>query len=527
MSIAPQDQERENQRVRLQSLYEARRFQDAADLGASLATRWADSYHFHLLRGLALMELRHFEDAITCFEKALALKPGHHQAVESMAWCIGKVGRSDDALATFAEIFYTTPTHNTATALLRVAFDATEQDRPLMDMLLAYFYPNYFQRHPDHYIVLSRFTPFAEWCAANGVTFDTYDPGGDTYLTLPDGTPVPPYHAPPVQFAKVPGAGVIAGLDWLIAPNGEFLDGSGLTLFKKMTGQRFVGVAFVPFASDPPRNRVLHPRTKSEIHIDEDVLFLSAPLLHHFGHWVADHLPRLMAWRQAGKAPLKIFTLASLPEAQRETLAHFGVQAADMIEAPEDGQFYRFRSITTLNLGDTQRPAPILPKFLYSGLALKKTPLSREIPGGRYFLERSQTHRGRDIANREELQAVLDEFGFEVIRRPELSVAEQDVKFSEASIILSPFGSDTVTFFQIRPGTDFVVLNFENMEQVYPDIEAVLPRYCALLGMWYHAIACGLAPREGKMLYHGDMIVDCGALRRTLTAIVARRAGQH
>jgi hypothetical protein len=511
---------------RLQRLHDAKQYQEVVDASAALIERWGESYRFHLLRGLSLMELRDFEGAISCFQKVQEMKPAEPRSVESLAWCLRKVGRIDDALPSFAEIFYTQPTYATATALLRVAFDCAEEDRPLMEVLLRFFSPDYFEQHPDHDIVMSPFVPFEAWCIANGIGFDVIDPGGNMYLSHVDGTPVEPYHAPPVKFATVPGASTIVGLDWLINPAGEFLDGSGLVLFKQLFGQRFHGPRFVAFAADPARDRVLHARAKGETYIDEDVLFLSAPLLHHFGHWIYDHLPRLMAWRRPGKAPLKLFTAASLPAPHRETLAHFGVQPADLIEAPAAGEHYRFRSATTLCLGDTQRPAPVLAKFLAGGLALKKEPLPPGAAGGRYFLERSQTARGRDIVNREALQAVLDEFGFQSIRRPDFTVAEQDAFFSEASIILSPFGSDVITFFQLRPGTDFVVLNFENMEEVYQGIEPIVPRYCALLGMRYHAVACGLVPRKHKMAYHGDMLVDCDALRRTLAGIVARRASR-
>ncbi len=507
-------------------MYDVKQYQEVVDVSALLIEQWPDSYGFYVWRGLSLMELRDFEAAISCFQKVQELNPREQRTIESLAWCLRKVGRIDDALPTFAEIFYTWPTHATATALLRVAFDVAEEDRPLMEVLLRFFSPEYFEQHPNHDIVMTPFVPFEPWCAANSVGFDMIDPGGNMYLTHVDGSAVEPYHAAAVKFATVPDASVIAGLDWLITSTGEFLDGSGLGLFKNMFGQRFAGPSFVAFAADPARNRVLHARAKGETYIDEDVLFLSTPRLHHYGHWILDHLPRLMAWRRPGKAPLKIFTAASLPAAHRETLAHFGVQPADLIAAPSDGEVYRFRSATTLCLGDTQAPTPELAKFLADGLAIKRTPLPAGATGGRYFLERSQTARGRDIINREAFQAVLDEFGFQNIRRPAISVAEQDALFSEASIILTPFGSDFVTFFQVRPDTDFIVLNFENMEQVYPGIEPIVPRYCALLGLRYHAVACGLVPRKGRMPYHGDMIVDCDALRRTLTEITARPAAR-
>jgi capsular polysaccharide biosynthesis protein len=511
----------------LQRLLESGKFREGLDLAASLIARWPDFAPFQLMRGRSLLGLGDYQAAMSCFRKALDLKPGDVNSADGLATCLQKVGRADEVVPTFAELYYEQPGHGTATSLLRAALGAEDVDHELIEMLLKGFYPDYFEQHADNDVVLSPYVALDDWCAANGIRLDTYDPGGRISLTHVDGSPVPPYDAPAVQFATIPGASVVAGLDWVIAPSGEFLDGSGLQPLTKIGDRRYGSATFVPFISDPARNRLLHARAKTDVDVDEDVVFLSTYREHHFGHWILDYLPRLMAWRRPGAPPRKVYTLANLPDAQRDTLAHFGVQPADLVQVPADGRVYRFRSVTALRLGDTQRPAPSMVRFTYSHLAAKQTPLPPGVSGGRYFLARSQTKRGRNIANRDEFQAVLDEFGFETVRRPEVSVAEQDAKFSEASIILTPFGSDYVTFFQLRPGSDFIVLNFENMEQVYPGIEPIAPRYCAILGMRYHAVECGLFPRKGKIAYHGDMIVDCDTLRRTLAEITARRAGEE
>lgn len=505
----------------LQHLHTVGQFREAADISAGLIARWPHFYPLYVIRGRSLLALGEFEAAVPPLLQALELHPGEKNALTGVAKCLRHLGRNDDALPYLAESYYLRPTAAAANILLRAAFNATEQDPELMFMLLRDFYPDYFANHPTHEIVITPFVAMAEWCAGRGIAMDEYDPGGEMRLRGADGTPVTPYFAPPVRFATIPAATVVAGLDWVIAPTGELLDGSGLTCLADSEMVPYGAPTAVPGASDPPRKRIMHARSRDTIHIDQDVVFLSAPRLHHFGHWIYDHLPRLIALRWPGRIPLKVFSLATLPRAHREALDHFGIQPDDLILG-EDGQAYQFRSVTALQLGDTQRPAAGLAKFLHDALAIKHTPAPSGVRGGRYFLERSQTSRGRKIANQEEFQAILDEFGFQSVRRPELTVPQQDVLFSDASIILSPFGSDLVTYFQLRPGTDFIVLNFKDMEEVYPEIEQLALRYCALLGMRYHGIYCDIKEREGKILYHGDILVDCAALRRTLAEIVAR-----
>ncbi len=216
---------------------------------------------------------------------------------------------------------------------------------------------------------------------------------------------------------------------------------------------------------------------------------------------------------------LKMFALASLPKAQRETLLLFGVQAQDLIEG-EEGIVCRFRSLTASLIPSLYSPILSTARFLYQGLALQRKP---KAGGAGYFLERSQTHRGRAIANLAELAEVLSEFRILTIRRPELSVAEQNALFSEAGIIICPFGTDLVTKFQVRPGTDLIVLQLNDLESVYAGIADYIVRYCAILGIRLHLIDCRLNVLAGKIKYHGDMFVDCAALREALLKIEARR----
>ncbi len=359
------------------------------------------------------------------------------------------------------------------------------------------------------------------WCENHGHPVIELDAAGEIALRDVDNLPVAPYWTDATRFTVIPEASVMAGWDFVMTAAGGALDYNPPSV--ESTGNLMGAYTFVPSVANRARSRIFHPWTKDVTVIDADALFLGAPPAYHYGHWIYDFLSRLRAWRQAGRAPLKIFTLAGLPQAHRQTLTMFGVQPEDLIEG-EIGRVYRFRSLTVgVPLSHTL-PVPATARFLYEALAVQKTPAAA---GGGCFLERSQTARGRAIVNAEELAAVLSEFQIRTVRRPELSVFEQNALFSEAGIIITPFGTDLVTMFQVRPGTDIVALQFPDMENVYEGIADLIVRYCAILGMRLHIVECSLAVREGKLKYHGDMIVDCVALRGILGKIQARRQAEE
>ncbi|MEP6855443.1 MAG: carbonic anhydrase, partial [Pedococcus sp.] len=50
--------------------------------------------------------------------------------------------------------------------------------------------------------------------------------------------------------------------------------------------------------------------------------------------------------------------------------------------------------------------------------------------------------------------------------RPEISIAMQNEMFQEAGVVVGAFGTDLVTLYQLRPGTDLVVLCFDNQTEL-------------------------------------------------------------
>lgn len=507
----------------LERLHATRLYREGIISATALIEGQPDFYPAYVLRGVAHVTLGQHDAAIPDFRKALELKPGEPTSTFGLGGCLYVKGEADAAVPYLAEGYNATPDVATGTLLIRAAFSARVLDLELVKRVYRSAQTKFFSRHPSHDLLLSPYRAMSEWCAAHGIAPTEYDPGGEIEPTSASAYPVQAYQAPPLRFFTIPGAVAVAGLDWIIGSTGEVLDYGDLTL--NAGGDMPISYEFlVPYFPDPPRKRVLHAHPREVTEVDADAVFLSAPPQHHFGDWLIEYLPRLAAWRRSGEIGNKIFTTNSLPQHHRDVLAKFGVQRGDLIVG-EVGKAYRFRSLTLPDAVTSTTPVPAMATFLYRALAAKRTPLPRGSGGGRYFLERSHNTRGRNIVNAQEMSRVLEAFGFQTIRRAEMTVAEQDALFSEAGIIITPFGTDVLTFFQLRPGTDLVILQFEDMHAAYGDVGNNMYRYCAILNMRAHPLACGSVAREGFRAHKADLIVDCEALRLMLERIVHERAG--
>jgi len=494
----------------VEDLHVAGRFQEAADLCARLIARAPDFHPYHVLRGRALVMLGDTAGGVVSFETALSINPDDSIALELLAQC-------------FLQAFRQKQDYGSASALIRAALLNPEPDMELLDKPVRFLFKGFFLKYPEFRTSLTPSVMLTDWCAANGIDFDILELGGIITLVDIDGVALPPYDSPALKFAALPGASIVGGIDMALAPEGTFLYPDDFNLLGRRRVPFGTPDLYMPYYWDLQHRRLLHGRAGEPVFVDRDVLLLTGLQRHHFGHWLIDHLPRLRYWARARGGRPEILISENLPAAHRQTLARFNVQSADLFEMRR-GQEYRFRSVTVMHTADGHRPAPPTLRFLYSALATRQTPRPSEGTGKRYFLERSQTINGRNVANLNEFQAVLDEFYFETVRRPELSIEEQNEKFSEAEIILTVFGSDMYTLLQVPPRTDVIVLTPRNLDDILIGIEPVPARYCAVLGMRIHSIICELIQRPFQPPYNSDVVVDCAALRETLAGITARRA---
>jgi hypothetical protein len=508
----------------LVALQKANRFDDIVSATAGIIAQHPGVYEFHVVRGIALMKLDRLEDAALSFGKVLELRPDEPNTLHRYGQCLFRTGRGEEAVGYFARDFELHPSEDSGYRAVHAMLLSQAPDVETLSNTFKRIHADFFASRPDHTAAVKAQMPIGEWCKVHTPPILEYDAAQQVSLTDAQGNALLPYDVGANRFAILPDAGAIAGFGSPIAPTGEILDDSYAA---PLDTSRFSspGEKAVPFAATAPTKRVLLPWASTEVVVDEDVLFLSSPRLNHFGHWIYDHLPRLRAWSSPNGKKRKIFVPNNLMAAQRETLALFGIGPSNIIEG-EIGRRYRFKSLAVWFPMDPYKPGPSVTAFLYRHLAPSQTAFPEGTQGDWIYLERSQTHRGRAVTNQEEFSAVLADFGVKTIRRPEISVPEQNEMFSRAGVIITPFGTDSVTMFQVRPHTDMVTLDFEDLEGVYPGIQNALPRYCAILKVPLHSVPGQLVKLGGRQGYHADLSVDCSALRRTLEAIRRKRNGR-
>ncbi len=505
----------------LVELYRSGQFSRVIDTASELIRENPKVVQLYTLRGASLVNQGKFEDAIPDFRTALQLNTTEVSALEFMGICCEQLGRFDEAALYFKRSLPPNPhllqSRRLAQVTLTVGDEATARTsfNLICDALLK-------KRNYLHHVVISRCLSPSDWSEMDGVQILDVAPAQDVHLTSATGDLLKPYKAEALRFAKIPEARAVIGWDFVISSTGEVLNRSGYA--DVGGGGEF---SFIPHVSDKSNNKVIHIWSDKAERVGEDVIFLSVPEKYHFGHWVIDFLPRLMAMQCAEGKPLKILMPSSLPQHHRDTLALFGLHPENFIEG-EIGACFQFKSLFVFLGSEKDRLHPDWAMFLYDALAPCKVSALNGDAENRFFLHRTGERRGRFFANQSELNKVFTEFGVETVRRPEISIFEQNEKFKTAGIVLSAFGTDLVTVFQLRPGTDLVVFCIEDMLSIEGDMvgrnidvaDIYLDQLCAIIGIRVHRIYCKSMNNRSGYAYLQDMQADCEEVRQKLEQIV-------
>jgi capsular polysaccharide biosynthesis protein len=358
-------------------------------------------------------------------------------------------------------------------------------------MFLPAIFPDLEESSPDF-----RIAPVAgvgAWCRSRAINVDTLD--------LPEQIETPSgagashvYRTNWTWHAVIPGAEIVAGWDFVIAPTGEVLEGANHFPLD-------AAIPYIPHALNRPLNLVAHVWSEDCEIVDEDVLLISSSERHHYGHWIADFLPRLRVWDRKRKIAIS----AQLPRKNRELLACFGVSQGNLIEC-DVGKRYKFRSVQIVQTGGTAFPSRGNSEFLYRAFRPKTTPFATR----RLFLERDAGTRLP--SNQAEVDMVLQEFGVAKVNPARLSYAEQAALLAETSIIVGAFGTELYCMLNMQPGTTVIELIWDAAHAT------VYGPTCAFVGINHHLILCERAAERGKTRYKidGDIVVDCAALRERL-----------
>ncbi len=339
------------------------------------------------------------------------------------------------------------------------------------------------------------------YCRKNGYRYEVVLPPQHVEIapTTPYSRPFS-YETEPAVMAVIPGAQFVPGWDVLLGTDGTILQDSGYQPVKH--GYTAFGAIFVG-----DLQAIIHHVPADEVVIDDDVLFLSAPV-NNFGHWLIDFLPRLMGLRSAAGRPLKVALPAGLPARYGETLARFGVSDADVILC-QPGKLYRFKSVNLYRPGQSMPPNPQHVRFVRDGLMAGRALTPRR--GKRVYLSRASVGT-RAIANAADFNAFLDREGFTTADLADLSLKEQEQLLGDADVLLGTFGSNLLGLYFAAPGCTVIAMMHDVTE------DPTIAPSCAMLGMKQQYLVCEKAPTPGLQKHRKDtdVIVDCALLASRL-----------
>lgn len=317
------------------------------------------------------------------------------------------------------------------------------------------------------------------------------------------------YKTDPMIFARVANGSFLAGWDYVATQDQLIVADSGynpLTTPSLKNGY--------PLCCLEDVGLVAHAWTYDVEIVDADVFFLSAPPSFHYGHWLVDFLPRLQGLEIINDPTVLIAVPAELPAKHRDLLACFGI-TEDRIFNCELGKRYQFRRVFVGQTGTYYFPNPRTIHFLRRHLGRRA--MLNTAPRQRYFLERGAGTRLP--ANRDEVNALLAEFGFRHIDLSQLPLAEEHELLADAAIIVGAHGTELLSMYGVPPGAELIELIWDVSH------DPVVGPICSFLGIRHQFLICEEAPQALKKNYRKDrdMIVDCTELRRRITAAIARK----
>jgi capsular polysaccharide biosynthesis protein len=347
-----------------------------------------------------------------------------------------------------------------------------------------------------------------DWCAHHGIS--VVELVAPMEVTVPASSPYSrpsAYRTQPVLFAALPGAQWVPGWDFVIASDGVVLTNSGYVPLP-------TAMSTLPHFYLAAAGRVIHYTAPNFEHIDDDVLFLSAPTSPNIGHWLINFLPRLRALDVPGLADIKIAVPENIGTKSLHLLALCGISEDRLIRCRLDTQ-YSFRTLHLLMPGEAEPPNPAVVDFVRQRLYAPAKTLG-DAPK-RIYLSRASVGT-RQVANAQDFEALLQQEGFVSLDMADLSIAQQQEVLSGAEILMGVYGSNLLAYYFAPPGCTVITL-LNKLEYDITTAPAV-----GFLGMTHQDLVC---PAQGGRVYHtkdADLVVDCVELKRRLDEIESRRA---
>lgn len=236
----------------------------------------------------------------------------------------------------------------------------------------------------------------------------------------------------------------------------------------------------------------------------------------NYGHWICEYLPQLLAverYQQETAQDPKLLLNNNPPSWMTETLELMGYSAEDWIKWDE-------KTRTVENVIIPQRHYLHSHKAEYNPLGKQwvrsKITNAAGAPGeDKYsdliFLSRQDAEQNRKIVNIKEVKDRLSPLGFEFYRPGTLNLTEQINLFSQAKVIVGPYGSNMAGIMYSNNASVVTILPDDYFGMFYWVLSNEL-------GLFYDFVTGEDGPHcnEASPQRHQDILVDVDKLKNTI-----------
>jgi hypothetical protein len=231
------------------------------------------------------------------------------------------------------------------------------------------------------------------------------------------------YFLPETFVLTIPGGRTIGRHAAIVTPDDAILGDVSLEVDQVVTG-------------DPWKPQLLtRVKLPSMRHHDETVAVISSLWGEGFFHWFYDALPRLELLHRAGIQADKYIVNTDF-EFQRQSLELLGISPDKWIAASSKMHLEARHLIVPSLPG----PMGTLPRWSSEFLRRQILPQIQAGPKRRLYISRQKAKRRR-LANPEEIEPLLESYGFEAVFLEEMSLAQQAALFAGASAVVAPHGA--------------------------------------------------------------------------------------
>jgi hypothetical protein len=248
------------------------------------------------------------------------------------------------------------------------------------------------------------------------------------------------YSLPETFVLTLPGGRVSGRHGAIITPDDAVLGDVSLEVDQAVTGD--------PWKPQLLTQVKLPPLGRSE----ETVAVVSSLWGEGFFHWFYDALPRLELLRRSGIKIDKYVVNAEF-EFQRESMRLLGIPPEKWIVA-EPRMHLEARQLVAPSL-----PGPMgtLPHWSSEFLRSQILPQVQAGQKRRIYISRQKAKR-RKLANPEEIEPLLQSFGFETVFLEEMSLTQQAALFAGAAAVVAPHGAGLSNLVFCPPETPVIEL---------------------------------------------------------------------